>query len=265
MRRPFSTCRVVLALAGMLPASGQLAGAQDTTGAVAADFVFSGTVVRAHAATIDLDDATSYAIVRVDRLLVGNAAFRALSGRVITVRLRRPEDAREGERRVYFTKGWYWGEDIGVIELQSVPAPSGKELERMQSDLDRQRREQDDRELAERLRTAELVVVGRVVQIRKADFPPLATEHDPDWHEAVIQVTRVLRGTPPGGQVTILFPATDDPMWRFAPKFNRKSEGIFLLRTSNFGEKPLPRLNAPHPVDFRPLSDEPRLRRLLAK
>jgi hypothetical protein len=264
MRRSLKILLALLAFAAFFANCSRGQTASDSA-AAAADFIFSGTVLRAHAATIDLEDATGCAIVRVDRILVGGDAFRPLTGRAITVRLRQPEQARETDRRVYFTKGWHWGEDIGVIELNSVTAPSGPELRRMQSDIERQRQQQSDRELTERLRTAELVVIGRVVSVRRAELPALPTEHDPNWQEAVIEVASVLRGTQPGARVTILFPGTDDPMWRAAPKYRRGTEGVWLLRPLTFEGKPLPRLTAPHPEDFRPRSDEARIRRLLPK
>ncbi len=229
---------VPLAIAGVIASYSQGHAAQDTTAGTAvaaADFIFSGE------------------------------AFRPLAGRAITVRLRESDRARDGERRVYFTKGWHWGEDIGVIELNSITAPTGPELRRMQSDIERQRQQQSDRELTERLRTAELVVMGRVISVRRAEVPPLPTEHDPNWQEAVIEVRSVLRGGQPGARVTILFPGTDDPMWRAAPKFRRGTEGIWLLRPLDFEGKRLPRLAAPYPADFRPPSDEARIRRLLPK
>jgi len=264
MRRSLKILLAVLAFAALLANCSRGQAASDSATA-AADFIFSGTVLRAHAATIDLDDATDCAIVRVERIVVGGSAFRPLAGRAITVRLRQSDRAREGERRVYFTKGWHWGEDIGVIELSSVTAPTSPEMQRMQSDIERQRQQESDRELAERLRTAELVVSGKVVGVRRADFPPLPTEHDPNWQEAVIQVTSVLRGSAPGARVTILFPGTDDPGWRAAPKFRVGTEGIWLLRPFVSEGKPLPRLTTLHPADFRPRSDEARVRRLLPK
>jgi len=259
---------VPLAIAGVIASYSQGHAAQDTTAGTAvaaADFIFSGTLLKAHAATIDLDDASDCAVVRVDRIIVGGEAVGPLAGRAITVRLRESDRARDGERRVYFTKGWHWGEDIGVIELNSITAPTGPELRRMQSDIERQRQQQSDRELTERLRTAELVVMGRVISVRRAEVPPLPTEHDPNWQEAVIEVRSVLRGGQPGARVTILFPGTDDPMWRAAPKFRRGTEGIWLLRPLDFEGKRLPRLAAPYPADFRPPSDEARIRRLLPK
>src|SRR5882672_3647213 len=199
MRQSLKVLVVQLAFAAVLANYSRGQAAPDSA-AAAADFIFSGTVLKAHAATIDLDDASDCAIVRVDGILVGGDAFRPLAGRAITVRLRESDRARDGERRVYFTKGWHWGEDIGVIELNSVTASTGPELRRMQSDIERQRQQQSDRELTERLRTAELVVMGRVISVRRAELPPVPTEHDPNWQEAVIEVTRVLRGGQPGAR-----------------------------------------------------------------
>lgn len=80
---------VPLALAGVIATCSRGEAVQDTTAAAAAaDFIFSGTVLRPHAATIELDHATDYALVRVDRILVGGRAFRQFARRAITVRLR---------------------------------------------------------------------------------------------------------------------------------------------------------------------------------
>jgi len=202
--------------------------------------------------------------VRVDRILVGGKAFRSLAGRVITVQLRQPEQAREGERRVYFTKGWHWGEEIGVIELNSVPAPAGPEMQKMQSDIEGQRQQHTDREFAERLRTAEQVVTGKVIAVRRSRLPREATEHDPEWREADIEVVNVLRG-PPTKRVTILFPGTDDPMWYGSPRFTKNQEGIWVLHPFALAGKRLPRLTALKREDFLPRSEEARVRRLLPK
>ena len=108
-------------------------------------------------------------------------------------------------------------------------------------------------------------MIGKVTAVRKSDIPHMITEHDPDWQEADIEVTTVLRGSAPAGRVTILFPATDDPMWFGAPKFAKDMDGIWLLRPFTLGGRRLPHLTAPERGDFRSRAEEARIRRLLPK
>jgi len=133
----------------------------------------------------------------------------------------------------------------------------------MQSDIERFRQEQSDRDLAERLRSAELVVMGKVAAIRPSDIPRGATEHDPEWYEADIQVTAVLKGSDTTHTVRILFPASRDVMWYDAPKFEKGAEGMWLLRPLAIAGRRLAHLTAPQRGDFRPTAEEPRIRRLL--
>src|SRR3989449_4848701 len=65
-------------------------------------------------------------------------------------------------------------------------------MQTRQSDIERQRQEQSDREPAERLRTAEFVVMGKVTAVRKSELAHMIT-HDPEWQEAEIEVAGVLR------------------------------------------------------------------------
>lgn len=258
--------RVLIALVSPVLAAAVMSCAKrERVLATQADFIFSGTNLAPHAATIDLADASDYAVVRVDDMLAGREAFRPLVGRTITVRLRQPDRAHVGEKRVYFTNAWHWGEEIGVVEVGSVAAPPAAGMQTMQSDIEQERQAQADRELAERLRSAELVVIGKVAAVRRSDIRYPGTEHDPEWQEADIQIEAVLRGTAQDSQVTILFPATDDPMWFGAPKFAVGMEGIWLLRSFTFGGQRLPYLTALSRSDFQARTEEARIRRLLRR
>ncbi len=252
-----------MALALLVAASSTLHGQRGLAGK--ADFIFSGTNMLPRAATIDLEDASSFAIVRVDRLLFGGPAFQPLVGRTISVQLREPAKAEKGERRVYFVNAWHWGEDIGVVEVGSVPAPPADKFQTLQADIAQERQRHADSVLTRRLVSSDLVVIGKVVAVRRSELRFPGTEHDPELWEADIAISTVLRGAGPRERLTVLFPTTEDPMWRGTPRFRTGMEGIWLLRTSTFASQKLPRLMAPERDDYRPRSEEARIRRLLSR
>jgi hypothetical protein len=228
-----------------------------------ADFVFTGTVVQPRASTIGADDVTDLAIVRVDQILFGGPVFAELAGSTVTVKLRNAADARTGQQRMYFANGWHWGEGVGVVEVSSVNAPEQSQLPAVRTAIEASRQEHTDQQIRDRLRVAEQVVAGRVTAVRPSSIPRTPTEHDPEWREADIAVTTVLKGNPETRTLTILFPGTDDPMWFRAPRFTVGQEGIWLLHRFVMGRRTLPNLTAPQPEDFRPRGEEERIRRLL--
>ena len=232
--------------------------------AAEADVVFAARTVVLQAATFDVEDAQNLAIVRVSRVLSGDSSFAALAGSDITVQLREPARAKIGDERVYYATSWYLGENIGVTELGSTRAPTGQDLERMQGDIQRSRQEQSDQDLRARLASAELVVRGQVSAVRRADLPREASEHDPDWQEADIQVTAALRGTPGGQTVTVLFPGSMDIAWFRWPRPAVGTEAIWLLRPFEYAGRRVGRLTA-QPGDQLTVDQEARVRQLLPR
>jgi hypothetical protein len=200
----------------------------------------------------------------VDEILSdAGGVFAKLVGQQITIRLAHPERAKVGQKMVYFTKGWYYGESIGVIEVGAVPAPTVPGLKTMRDDIERSKQEGADSVLRALLASAELVVSGKVSAIRKSNVPRLRTEHDPDWQEADIEIATVFKGSAGMKHVVILFPGTDDPMWVAAPKFKPGDAGVWILLRSDFAGQKLPHLTAEAPAQFRPLSEEGRIKRLI--
>ena len=62
------------------------------------------------------------------------------------------------------------------------------------------------------------------------DIVPRLSEHDPQWWEAVIDVDDVVAGNvEQEGQVTVMYPNSDDVMWRHTPKFQAGQEGVWIL------------------------------------
>ncbi|HXU38548.1 MAG TPA: hypothetical protein VN937_19485 [Blastocatellia bacterium] len=102
-------------------------------------------------------------------------------------------------------------------------------------------------ELKSRLNAADVIMVGRVLEIRNAgktfttsgggltalpESKPRISEHDPDWKEAVIQAERPIKGVVANQRVVVRFPDSLDLMWRNYPKFKEGQDGVFVLKKS---------------------------------
>jgi hypothetical protein len=61
------------------------------------------------------------------------------------------------------------------------------------------------------------------------------TEHDAQWHEAVIEVTAVHKGRRVPRSIKVRFPASTDVAWARAPKLHAGQEGTFLLKRDAAG------------------------------
>jgi hypothetical protein len=57
------------------------------------------------------------------------------------------------------------------------------------------------------------------------------SEHDPNWHQATIQVDEVLKGNE-AREMKVLFPKSDDVRWFRVQKFQEGQQGIWLLQSS---------------------------------
>jgi hypothetical protein len=207
------------------------------------DVVFNGTVEEAAATTMDAVDATdSTAVVRVDELVRAPSAFEGLVGQRITVLLRSPGSMEAGEQATFFVNAALFGESIAVQEVDHTTATAAAELAPQVTDvIDRLR----DSEVRERIAGADVVVTGRVAQVRAAPeqtvaampgMPGPVSEHDPRWMEAVLDVDSVLKGTTPQTPVVLMFPASIDVMWVNAPKFHAGQEATWLLHTDQVPE-----------------------------
>jgi hypothetical protein len=206
------------------------------------DVVFTGTVEETGATTMAAVDATdSTAVVRVDALVRAPAAFAGLEGQRITVLLRAPGSVQQGEQATFFVTAALFGESIAVQEIDHTPATAAAELApQVTETVDRLR----DADVRNRVSDADLVVTGRVAQVRSAPefataapgLPGPMSEHDPKWMEAVLDVESVLKGAVPQTPAVLMFPGSIDALWVNAPKFHAGQEGTWLLHTEQVPE-----------------------------
>lgn len=233
-------------------------------------FVFAGTVTSPGQSSLRALPAKSgLAVVRLDRGLLVNPVLGKLDGRPITVQLGQggagTGAVRTGERLIFFTTAWVHGEEIAVRELARLPAETKTEEEvaRVVASL-------PERHLAARIATAVLIVHGIVTEIAPATGAPrTASEHDPGWMRALIEVHEALKGKAEGAAgrarrqtAVLLFPGSRDLAFRNVPRPTERQDAVFLLHQPSPG-LPAGAHIAPDPADIQPTSALSSIRQLL--
>jgi hypothetical protein len=211
-------------------------------------FIFGGTIRRLNAATMAAVPVTEETVVvRVDEVLQAPETLGDHTGEDITVQLiESQEEIREGQRAIFFTNGWLYGESIAV---QEVGRRSVEDAARLPEQIADTYRRAAAEELQERIARADLVVVGQVSDIYMVEREdPPASEHDPQWWAAIINPESVEKGDLNQPTVSVWFPGSIDVMWYRSPKFHARQEGIWILQRGQVRET----YTALDPLDFQP-------------
>src|ERR1700741_2497951 len=276
-------------LAGTLCASLLgVAATPQTTGSQAAlvkqsSIIFAGTVSQLAASSFaGVPKSAQTIVVRVDSVLKKPPAISLKKGDNVTVELKDPSAFQQGTQATFYTDGWIFGAGVAVKEVghriilndapsDGAPAASEAALVQTQEQI-------SDQDLQNRLNSADFVVVGRVTEVRRWNVPkssaPRVSEHDPDWHEAVVEVQSVLKGGPiKGNKVVVRFPGRNDVAWVHSPKFEKNQQGIFCLNrdqasavsSEKVGGRQVSVYTCLGHGDSLPMSDEARVRSLLKK
>ena len=232
----------VLVLASWIPAHAACAQQPAVATARRANIVFVGTVTQVGAASFNAVSPTPRTlVVRVEDVLDKPQALRLAAGDSVTVE---PLDTtlKSGARATFYTTGWVFGHGVAVREVAHETMPAGATLAARRDSFRQLQRQVTDSTLAERVRGADMIVVGRVEAIRAPTLTAQQphrriTEHDADWQEAVVVVDSMLKG-PASARVVLRFPASRDIAWHRLPKFAVGQAGTFLLRRDNLSGSP---------------------------
>jgi hypothetical protein len=238
-----------------------------------AAFVFVGKVVRTKAALDERLTAPDTAVVEVERVLTAPAMFLSIAGQQITVRVGKNVNLSKGERRTFFANGWIFGATLAVEAVGSVEET---DPELLTSTLAATRGASRDEAVKARLDSSVLGVVGTVTSVASSEKrPEMISEHDPNWHEATIQVDEVIKGKATVREAKVLFPNTDDARWRGVAKYSKGQQGIFILQRAKHQDtsgipagllRDVPAgpevLTTLHHDDYLPLSELDRVRAL---
>jgi hypothetical protein len=241
-----------------------------------ASIVFSGTVSQLAATSFaDVPKSAQTIVVSVDAILKKPAAVSLKKGDRVTVEAKDASAFQEGTHATFYTDGWIFGSGVAVKELGHVlgeAAPAAGVSAHGQDQL-------SDQELKDRMNASDFVVIGRVTDVRRWNAPktksgsPLrVTEHDPDWHEAVVEIQSVLKGGQvKGNRVVVRFPNQNDVAWVRSPRFMKNQRGIFCLNrdkgtgatTTKLGSQDVYVYTCLGHGDALPLAEEARVRALL--
>jgi hypothetical protein len=250
-----------------------------------ANIIFAGTVSQLGASSFaDVPKSPQTIVVRVESVLKKPAAVSLKKGDSVTVEVKDPGAFQPGMTATFYTDGWIFGSGVAVKELSHAMRPSGGKPGRTvgteEKALGKIEGQISDGELKQRMDAADFVVIARVTDIRPWTAPDIAsvphrvTEHDPDWHDAVIQIESVLKGPKiKKKKLVVRFPQCNDVAWVHAPKFEKHQEGIFFLTKDKTSGAPVALLEGTQvnaytclmPGDWLPKSEEGRVRSLLKR
>src|SRR5258708_656985 len=245
--------------------------------------VFSGTVSQLGAASFaGIPQSPNTIVVRVDSVLKKPPAISLKKGDNVTVELKDPSAFQQGTQATFYTEGWIFGSGIAVKELGHEFSPGGgtpaSGAGAAESALVQAQKQIGDQDLQNRIASSELVVIGRVTDVRRWTIPKSAasryhtSEHSADWHEAILQIDSVLKGTKPKKSKTVVrLPLSRDVAWVNSPKCERMQRGIFFLKkdqvsggpTASLGGYQVDVYTCLRPGDWLPLSHEARAASLL--
>jgi hypothetical protein len=195
-----------------------------------ANYVFRCRVLELGASnlgTVPVEDRMG--IVQVEDVVIAPANVGDLTGERVTVYFTTTRNLKRGQHLTVAASSWHYGEHIGVVEEARFTEPVDRVRDAF---LDARLRLQE--ELVEaRVVHAELIVGGRVLEIRRAEREET---DEPEWWEAEVRVDRVHKGRPPEEHVRVWFPIGGEREWDDAPKFFAGQEGIWLLSHGPIGE-----------------------------
>ena len=237
-------------------------------------FVFVGVVERLGASNVrEAPRSELTAVVSIEQILLAPPDFADLAGE-ITVLL--PPDRPGRGARAQCVQLHRLDPRLRCRAPGARPVAAGGARRRR----DGRRRSSPDpaeaflrQKLNRRVTASELVVSGFVADVRsvqtEGEGRPVS-EHDPDWHEAVVQVDAVTKGEPPAESVVVMFPLSRDIAWRDAPKFAVGQRGVWLLNSTPPAEiptedaaalaaRPYPVYTALDPLDFQPEDEAERV------
>jgi hypothetical protein len=229
------------------------------------EWVVRATVRELGATTMarELPASPNTVVVRVDKVLHG--PFSDHVGHRITLVTEEPKGRKAGQSAVFFTHGLLYGPTLAVAEVGRITDEDDKALT---DEIARATRAAEDRRLHERIAKAALVVAGKVTDTQKGGEPErrIETEHHPDWGEAIVEVTDVIKGKPPGHALHVVYPRSLDEMWIDSPKFEPGDTAVLILQRDQ-EEKGWPVLRVPgltalEPLDRQPIEELERVRKL---
>jgi hypothetical protein len=117
--------------------------------------------------------------------------------------------------------------------------------------------------LADRARSAELIVAGSIESVRSAcGLPEPDSPFAPKWAVADIRVSAVAKGAFRDWTISVLFPTSAEANWRNAPRLTERQRSVFLLHRGESPFAPKELFTILRSIDVQPLSSLTRVTEL---
>ena len=197
-------------------------------------FIFKGTVQELNASTIETSDSNNLMIVNVDEILEATDEFEHLEGQKITIEDQNMDKHAINDTKGFVTDRWIFGKSIAVRNLGDfeVKDDQPRLMKKIKAKINKVKQQDDQKSLEQRLKQARLVFSGEVMATKSipATGRGALSEHNPEWTEARVKVTRAFKGLAKNQtEITIVFPNSMDVMWFNVPKFKEKDTGVWIL------------------------------------
>ena len=195
-----------------------------------ASFVFTGSVdsIGTTPETALLSEADAV-IVRIETVHEKPASVRLSEGETVAVQGGGAESLKPGTRATFYATGEAYGRTLALravgYEVDDGP------IEAHAAKVKMLRSAANDAGLRARAHSAAAVVVGHVTSVQAArESNAIDSEHDPEWHVAMLDVEEGLKGAKSGENLRVRFAASLDLTWARSPKLRADQRGLFLLR-----------------------------------
>ena len=137
-----------------------------------------------------------------------------------------PAPPASGERTVFFSEPFAYGESVAALVAGSMEVPDDAEsFEELVRGVTLDLYEQ---ELGRHLAEADAVLHGVVIERHPVSDPSPLSEHRPDWWVATVAITDLLKGDIEG-EIAVRYPNSQDVRWYNVPKPDEGDEAIFVL------------------------------------
>jgi hypothetical protein len=202
-----------------------------------ASVIFAGTIVKQNAATFyEVPVSGNTAIVRIEQLLQRPNAIALKEGEEITLQLQNISGASVGTRVTFYADGWILGKGIALREIGRTAMPATADAAQQlqtRKTFHETRQRMIEANIRARIDSADVVALGEVIGIQPSTSGASRriTEHDPNWQDAIVKVSKGMKGVADGAEIVLRFPASMDVAFYGMPKFKKGDERVMMMRT----------------------------------
>jgi hypothetical protein len=233
------------------------------------DVIFRGVISEIGKASFpDVPEPSKAIIVTVHDVISKAPLVHLAPNDRITVQVKNISRFKVGDEVVFFATGWIVGQGLAVKEVHhsTLPSDQMESVGSVDVNIKQQLGKQKDQALLHRINSARLAFVGRVLSVKPApedvanesfeadSSHSYESEHDPEWKDALVSITNLLKGKTNTQEVVVRFPGSPDIAWRNAPKLREGQEATFIFAkgqepsaatTFAYGQGQLPTYTAP--------------------